>query len=60
MTLPRLVLLVLAVAAVAVALRAVHHSAPQNAPGVTGLTNAVHAAQGVVQQSQDRTDTPEP
>jgi hypothetical protein len=60
MTVSRLVLLVLAVAAVVVGLRAMHHAAPHNAPGVPGLTNAIHAAQGVVQQSQNGTGAPEP
>jgi len=49
------------VAAVLVfAIHALHHSAPKNAPGVTGLTNAIHAAQGVVQQSQQPQATTEP
>jgi hypothetical protein len=60
MTISRLVLLVLVAAAVVFGLRAMHHAAPHNAPGVPGLTNAIHAAQGVVQQSQDATGTTEP
>jgi hypothetical protein len=60
MTVTRLAFAALAVAALVFALRALHHSAPQNAPGVTGLTNAIHAAHGVVQQSQQPQATTEP
>jgi hypothetical protein len=52
MTLTRVALVVLAVAALMVVLKAIHHAAPRDAPGVTGLTNAIHAAHAVVRQSQ--------
>jgi hypothetical protein len=60
MTVTRLAFAALAVAALVLALKTLHHSAPHNAPGVTGLTNAIHAAQGVVQQSQQPQATTEP
>jgi hypothetical protein len=58
MTLSRLILIALVVGAAvagAMALNSAHHAATApnaNLPGVQGLTNAIHAAQGVVQQSQ--------
>jgi hypothetical protein len=53
MTVSRVLLVVLAVGVLAVGLKALHHAAPKQAPGVTGLTNAIHAAHAVVQQSQE-------
>jgi hypothetical protein len=70
MTLSRLILIALVVGAAVVgmlALKSAHHasSAPgANLPGVTGLTNAIHAAQGAAQQSaqppQDPTGSTSP
>jgi hypothetical protein len=54
MTVIRLAVAAVVAAALVFAIHALNHSAPKNAPGVTGLTNAIHAAQGVVQQSQDQ------
>jgi hypothetical protein len=59
MTVTRLALAVVVVAALVFGLKALHHAAPKDAPGVTGLTNAIQAAHAVVQQSQGTT-TPEP
>jgi hypothetical protein len=60
MTVTRLLLVVLAVAALVVGLGALHRAAPKNAPGVTGLTNAIQAAHSVVQQSQETPATADP
>jgi hypothetical protein len=54
MTISRVILVVLAVAALVVGLKTLHHAAPRDAPGVTGLTNAIQAAHSVVQQSQNQ------
>ena len=59
MTVTRLALVVMVVAALVFGLKALHHAAPKDAPGVHGLTNAIQAAHAVVQQSQVTT-TPEP
>ena len=55
MTVTRVLLVVLVVGALVFGLKALHHAAPNDAPGVTGLTNAIQAAHSVVHQSQTQT-----